>query len=252
MIRYRLLTLLIPAVLLAGGCSNAVPKPAADPTPTSVVLRADVASSTELYVTYWFEYGKTTAYGTVTPKRTVEVASRATAVSEPISGLTPDTTYHYRACSSDTEEDPPRVNCSRDTTFVTVGDSVAGTGSVHFPTGTGPGRIVAEISFVDVGSGSAGENPDGILRITEAGPVDYEVTCLRVNGTRFTIGSHLYSEPDERRTFKFFDVTGTGYGTTRSEPIGDRDPLSCPDPASGLPGDHNFVRGSDFALRDAP
>jgi hypothetical protein len=230
-----------------------VPRTPTDPTSTGVTLRADVASSSELEATYWFDYGKTTAYGSATPKRTVVLNSHAQAVSEPVTGLQPDTTYHYRACASDPEEDPPRVNCSGDATFATVGDSVSGSGSVHFPTGTPPGRIVAEIDFVDVRSGSAGQNPGGILRMyVDEGPRDYEVTCLRVDGTRFTVGTRLANAPDEQRAFRFFDVTGSGYGTARSESVGGRDPWSCPDPASGLPGDYNFVRGSNFALRDAP
>ncbi len=48
--------------------------------------------------TYHFEYGATTAYGTYTPSAEVGSASGSNAVpvAANISGLAPDTTYHYR------------------------------------------------------------------------------------------------------------------------------------------------------------
>jgi hypothetical protein len=225
-----------------------MPKPASDPTATGVTLRADVRTSTEGPVTYWFEYGTTTAYGTATPQRTV-ASEDAGLVAEPVTGLSPDTSYHFRACASDEQEVPPRVNCSRDARFGTVGDSVSGSGSIHFPTGTGPGILVAELWFQDIRSGPAGENPAGVLRMSPGGEIlDYEVTCLRVEGTRFTIGSRRGSEEP---TFAFFDVTDSEYGRADRQPVDGRDPSSCPDPAEGLPGQYNFVH-DDVVLRDAP
>ena len=51
-------------------------------------------------------------------------------MSEPISGLTPDTTYHSQLCVSDEEETPNRVNCQTDRTFTTSSD--AGTAAIAF------------------------------------------------------------------------------------------------------------------------
>ena len=69
---------------------------------------------------YWFEYGQTTAYGSETPQRTVFIDDEeARPVSEPVTGLVPGTTYHWRICARDEGEDPPRTVCSADQTFNT-------------------------------------------------------------------------------------------------------------------------------------
>ncbi len=48
--------------------------------------------------TYWFEYGLTTAYGSSAPAepKALSASATPTAVSQPLSGLTEGTTYHYR------------------------------------------------------------------------------------------------------------------------------------------------------------
>ena len=101
------MTLLIPAAFMVSGCAIATPQAATDPSATGVTLQANVSSS-EAEATYWFEYGKTSAYGSATPKRTIELEDQAEAVSEPLTGLSPDTSYHFRACAS-TKKRIPRV-----------------------------------------------------------------------------------------------------------------------------------------------
>jgi hypothetical protein len=46
--------------------------------------------------TYHFEYGPTTSYGTSTPTAPLGPDGASRAVSTPIGGLTPNTTYHFR------------------------------------------------------------------------------------------------------------------------------------------------------------
>jgi glucose/arabinose dehydrogenase len=53
--------------------------------------------------TYWFEYGTTTSYGKSTPRRDGGTDTAQRNVSERITGLTPDTLYHYRACASNAD-----------------------------------------------------------------------------------------------------------------------------------------------------
>jgi thermitase len=45
---------------------------------------------------YYFEYGTTSGYGSHTPPQSVGSGSQPAAVSAPVSGLAPSTTYHYR------------------------------------------------------------------------------------------------------------------------------------------------------------
>ena len=70
-------------------------KPATDITATSATLNGDrksgKAHNCPNYV--WFQWGTTTSYGNETAKKTVPKG----AFNETITGLTPSTTYHYRA-----------------------------------------------------------------------------------------------------------------------------------------------------------
>jgi hypothetical protein len=52
-------------------------------------------------VSYQFEYGTSTAYGSSTPTATITAASAGVPVSAVVSGLDPFTTYHYRLVAND-------------------------------------------------------------------------------------------------------------------------------------------------------
>ena len=116
------LALALPAVLAVSvsACAVGSPQPATDITATSATLNAELFSSFAGNTTYWWKYGETTGYGTETTVRTIPIADdQPHLVSEPIAGLSPDTTYHVQLCVQDEEEDPPRTNCSADQTFIT-------------------------------------------------------------------------------------------------------------------------------------
>jgi hypothetical protein len=62
--------------------------------PTTAILRGRASNST-----YWFEYGSTTAYGHVTPKRntrTKPYRREVAHVNTTVTGLKPGRTYHFR------------------------------------------------------------------------------------------------------------------------------------------------------------
>jgi hypothetical protein len=67
---------------------------------TSAVLNGTV-SPNGLTTTYYFEYGTTTAYGLVTGGRTTNADA---SVSETVSGLCAQTTYHYRMAATNASE----------------------------------------------------------------------------------------------------------------------------------------------------
>jgi hypothetical protein len=59
------------------------------------------AGSSPTSVSYHFEYGVTTDYGSSTPVATTMATSTGVPVSAALSGLDPFTTYHYRLIASD-------------------------------------------------------------------------------------------------------------------------------------------------------
>jgi hypothetical protein len=68
---------------------------ALDLTTSSATLVGSIYPGDE-QTTYYFEYGLTSAYGQQSPTTTVAAGTQGVHVSEPITGLTVDTTYHYR------------------------------------------------------------------------------------------------------------------------------------------------------------
>jgi hypothetical protein len=62
---------------------------------------SEPAGSPSTPVSYSFQYGTTTAYGSSTPSATATVTPAGVSVSATLSGLVPYTTYHYRLSSGD-------------------------------------------------------------------------------------------------------------------------------------------------------
>jgi hypothetical protein len=70
-------------------------------TETGATLTGSVQQpETETATTYWFKYGKTTAYGSETAKTSVAANSTPKTVTTVLSGLEPGATYHYRLVAS--------------------------------------------------------------------------------------------------------------------------------------------------------
>jgi glucose/arabinose dehydrogenase len=110
----RFLAPLFAGLLVAVGCASGETDPPTDVTDTAATLRAH-GSAGGKPTTYWFEYGTTTSYGSSTPRRDGGSGTEQRNVSERVTGLTPDTLYHYRACASNADGS----GCSKDVTFRT-------------------------------------------------------------------------------------------------------------------------------------
>jgi hypothetical protein len=93
---------IVVAVVGLSGCAFGETTPATDVTETSATLHGNVRSNLEDQTVWWFTWGTTTAYGSETPHRTVAISGQgAHPVAETLTGLEPNTTYHYRLCAMD-------------------------------------------------------------------------------------------------------------------------------------------------------
>jgi hypothetical protein len=99
-------------------------------TSTGASLNATINAGGEA-TTYKYEYGPTTAFGTVVPANTsLSAGAGFTAVAQPpqaIAGLTPATTYFYRACAKNLVTGPDVANqvCGTPQSFTTAGGPTA-------------------------------------------------------------------------------------------------------------------------------
>jgi len=85
---------------------------ASDVSSSSAKLNGKLNDLKDTTCQVWFEYGKTTSYGHTTAKKT---KTSPTTFSATISGLQPDTTYHFRAVAKNTR----RIAYGGDMTFHT-------------------------------------------------------------------------------------------------------------------------------------
>ncbi len=79
---------------------------------SSAQLNGNLDSTGGFSCQVWFEYGKTSSYGSSTPKQS---KSSTGSFIQAISSLDSDTTYHFRACASNTEG----TDYGADETFIT-------------------------------------------------------------------------------------------------------------------------------------
>jgi lysophospholipase L1-like esterase len=209
-------------------CAVGEPRPRSDLTDTSVTLNANVFSTLDGPTDYWFRYGAGGDPGTwsETPRRTLEISDReAHPVSEPISGLTPDTDYGWVVCVADREEDPPREICSKQQAFqtrpagapprlyVAIGDSVTQIGSPQ----RYPERFFSYLDAADQADvlsnlGQSGETSEGLNEPghgLEAAQAAIEDPATDTTVATFNIGANdilvsFYCDP----TSSNFDLTG--------------------------------------------
>ena len=103
--------LLLPCLLVLGltACAVGEPLETSDVTDTGATLHGNVYSNLDGDTEYWWRYGVTEAYDSETPHGTIAISDEEPhPVSEPVTGLTADTTYHFQFCVKDAQESPPQ------------------------------------------------------------------------------------------------------------------------------------------------
>jgi DNA-binding beta-propeller fold protein YncE len=109
----------VAAALAATSCGAGFLSEPTGVTETSATLHGVAGSTGHGAGTYHFEYGRSSAYGQVTPARAVDFGSSAARlVAETVSGLAAGTNYHYRLCVAD-DEAGAGTHCSPDATLTT-------------------------------------------------------------------------------------------------------------------------------------
>ncbi len=140
---------------------------------------------------YYFEYGPTSNYGFETPSENAGTGHTAVSVNAGISGLTPDTTYHYRLVA------------------VSGTNTVLG-GDATFTTGTGsPVSIQSHVAFI----GREGFVSPGRVIGVEADCLGGTVRCT--GHVEIKYGSHILGQRDfgiAANTGGFQNIKISSYG----------------------------------------
>ena len=219
---------LLGAALALAGCGYGVTSPASSVRDTTAQLNGLADRTEPGGIEWWFEYGPTTDYGSTTRVDSYYVTGPV-PVAFTAKDLAPETTYHYRLCVRDVEDDGPADSCGGDSTFVTraAGDHVSGLIEISrlFPEPFHVGIRVDAFSDAD-GANATG----GARAYADDYVVEGAVVCTRVAGNRVAIGFRtaegadwVISVYDNGSSGDSFDAAGAPGGTL----------TQCPQPPPG-------------------
>jgi hypothetical protein len=139
--------------------------PPANLSPNSATLTGSVDPQ-GVSGSYYFEYGPTTAYGTSLPELTIPATESGLGVTANVSGLVPDTTYHFRVVGSNnggvTHSDDEAF-----TTYATEGPSSEPPPPGFSLTGVAPGTPAA-VGFANLTALAPVPQPPSATAITKA------------------------------------------------------------------------------------
>ena len=241
----RLVAALAFAVVLAG-CGYGVTGDASDVGDVSATVSGVADRSEPGDISWWFEYGTTTAYGSTTPRESTHITEPA-PVSAHITGLTPSTTYHYRLCV--THLGDGAGICGVDRTFTTGAPRDHVEGSLWLYSPSEPPYNTLGID-VNVSSEPDGSNPTGTARgwIDDVDVVSGPVVCVRIVENRAAVGVESMTT-GERVVIYIWD---NGPGGDWFDGVAWSDPsTSCPTPpAEPGPDAYTDVSG-DVTIIDA-
>jgi formylglycine-generating enzyme required for sulfatase activity len=159
---------LVDGLILTGGSAPAPVKPtvitgsASDITTNSATLNGTV-NPKGLSTTYYFQYGKSTSYGTNTTSKSAGSGTSAVPVNAPISGLTPGVTYHFRLIGTNTAG----TSYGSDITFTTSS-----------PPSTYTNSLGQTFKLLPAGTFTMGSPSDELGRDSDEGP-QHQVTLTK-------------------------------------------------------------------------
>lgn len=164
-------------------------RPASAVTATTATINGEIDAQ-GLETTYSFEYGTSASYGASAPASGGAAGSGASehGVTVTLTGLQPDTTYHYRLLASNAAGG----STGADATFRTAVPSVTSIAPHGGPTDGGTSITISGANFVDVtavrfGSTDAKsfavESPDVIKAVAPKGSGTVDVTVSTPAGT---------------------------------------------------------------------
>jgi hypothetical protein len=171
----------MPAV--AGGSADGI-------TSTGAVLHGSV-NPKDKPTTYVFEYGLTTAYGEQTPQGSAGKGKSAVPVTGELTGLAPDTTYHFRLVATN-EKGTTRGSDTSFTTLTAPGDPGGGSDPGTDP-GTNPGtdpglRTPSGVAEAVLGTSVLIAPASGQLRVRRPGSSTFETLKF---GSELPVGSEI-------------------------------------------------------------
>jgi hypothetical protein len=139
-----------------------------DVTPSGAVLRGVVHPQGRA-TTYFFEYGRTAAYGLPSAAASTDDVDSEMPVSVAVTGLEPSTTYHYRLVA----ENSKGLVRGPDKTFTTLAGPSDGTSPGTGDPGTGPGTGEAAPA-PDLGKSVLVAPGKGTLRVRRPGRASFQ------------------------------------------------------------------------------
>lgn len=126
----------IIAIIASSATAPTVQSSAATPVTSTSAQMNGTVNPNGLSTSAYFEYGTTTSYGSTTGPTTISGTS-ATGIQSVWSGLTPNTTYHYRVVAANSSG----TNRGGDVAFTTPASPLAVNGVASSYTGTGQKTI---------------------------------------------------------------------------------------------------------------
>jgi hypothetical protein len=169
--------------LIASGCATGLTGDAASVSGTKARLSGNVASNVGGPVAYWFQYGTTTSYGSESTHQTASStqANQPQPVVADIAGLARSSTYHFRLCAQDSQQQGG-PGCGEDRTFTTTNLACGDVITNDFVL-SGTTTCESEQVGLVIGADGVDVNLNGHGLNGPTGPVSDETTGVGVDNT---------------------------------------------------------------------